>query len=96
MQQTTNKTQVTFVPLLTPEEACTFLKIKGHVLYEHHTKGTGPKYIYITGKTKRYRMTDLETWIDARTCQNTSQEYLIKEKIKQQLKGKGRDDEKTA
>ena len=35
-------------------------------------KGVGPRFIRV-GRLVRYRLEDVETWLDAQTCSSTSQ-----------------------
>ena len=58
--------------LLTGQEAADFLQISEQTLRIQRIKGSGAKYVKV-GRLVRYRQSDLETYLNARTFENTSQ-----------------------
>ena len=58
--------------LLTGREAADFLQISEQTLRIQRIKGSGLKYVKV-GRLVRYRQSDLETYLNARTFENTSQ-----------------------
>ena len=58
--------------LLTGREAADFLQISEQTLRIQRIKGGGAKYVKV-GRLVRYRQSDLETYLNARTFENTSQ-----------------------
>lgn len=61
-----------FEKLFTGQEAAEFLKISEQTLRIQRIKGGGLKYVKV-GRLVRYRQSDLETYLNARTYENTSQ-----------------------
>ena len=57
--------------LLTPEQAGQILSMSSHSLAQMRYVGNGPAYVKISAKTIRYRRTDLEAWLQARTRTRT-------------------------
>ena len=52
-------------PLLTTDEAATYLSVSRRTLEDWRTRLVGPPYAKLNGtNTIRYRSEDLETWID--------------------------------
>lgn len=58
--------------LLTGHEAAKFLGISEQTLRIHRIKGGGIKFVKV-GRLVRYRQSDLESYLNARTFDNTSQ-----------------------
>ncbi|WP_240008489.1 helix-turn-helix transcriptional regulator [Pseudaquidulcibacter saccharophilus] len=58
--------------LLTGREAAEILKLSEQTLRIQRIKGSGAKYVKV-GRLVRYRQSDLEAYLDARTFENTSQ-----------------------
>lgn len=56
--------------LLTDEEAAKYLKLSAGYLRVLRCKGGGPLFARL-GRAIRYRITDLDAWIEARIRQNT-------------------------
>ena len=61
------------IDLLTIEEVCEILKVKDRTLEKWRITGCGPKYVKLTPKLVRYRLKDIEEFIDNKTIQNTGQ-----------------------
>jgi len=59
-------------PFLETKEAATYLGLKKSTLEAWRCRGGGPKYSKF-GNAVRYRLTDLEAWIESRTRSNTSE-----------------------
>jgi len=58
--------------LLTRKEAAEYLRIKKSTLDAWACKGGGPVFIKM-GRAVRYRLADLEAFVDSRIRQNTSE-----------------------
>lgn len=62
-------------PLATPAEVAEFLSLdpkKGpQMLAQMRYLGTGPRFIKIDGHKVRYRWSDVEAWLEARTHTRT-------------------------
>ena len=50
--------------LLTAEEAAEFLDIRVGTLAQWRSQGRGPRYIKIEGRLVRYRLADLEAYLE--------------------------------
>jgi hypothetical protein len=62
---------------LTTQEACVYLAgesepLKPNTLEIWRLNGKGPRFIKI-GKLVRYAQSDLDAWLDSKTCTSTSQ-----------------------
>ncbi len=57
---------------LNTRQAADLIGLRPNTLELWRLRGTGPKYIKF-GRAVRYRLTDLETYIQARTRTSTSQ-----------------------
>lgn len=57
---------------LTSDEAATYLGLKRCTLEAWRCRGGGPKYLKF-GNAVRYRLSDLESWIESRARSNTSE-----------------------
>lgn len=58
--------------LLNNAEAAALLSIKPNTLEIWRLQGRSPRFLKI-GRSVRYRMSDLEAWLNAQTFENTSQ-----------------------
>jgi predicted DNA-binding transcriptional regulator AlpA len=58
--------------LLNEVEAGQFLSLSHRTLQNWRVKGGGPKYLKIGAKSVRYRITDLQSWLDNATRSHTS------------------------
>ncbi|WP_299166982.1 AlpA family transcriptional regulator [uncultured Arthrobacter sp.] len=56
--------------LLTPEDLAQRLGMSVAALSQWRYRGVGPKFIK-AGKTIRYRVSDVESWMDAQTRQQS-------------------------
>lgn len=56
---------------LNNEEAAAYLKLSPHTLNKKRVIGGGPKFRKL-GSRVVYAIDDLESWLDARACQSTS------------------------
>ncbi len=59
-------------PLLTEAEAAEYLKLTCRALQAWRYKGRGPQYVKISSRAVRYRLEDLEGWIENRLRSSTS------------------------
>jgi excisionase family DNA binding protein len=57
--------------LLNQREAAELLSISERTLERKRVEGTGPRYVK-AGRSVRYRQSDIETWINSRLVQSTS------------------------
>ncbi len=57
---------------LTTEQAAQFLGLRPNTLEIWRYRGTGPRFIKC-GRAVRYRLTDIESYVEAQTRQSTSQ-----------------------
>jgi predicted DNA-binding transcriptional regulator AlpA len=64
---TTKKRSQSSVPLLSPSETAAYLNVSEKTVKAWRRRRTGPKYILINGQLVRYRIADLDSWLDART-----------------------------
>ena len=60
--------------LLTTEEASRFLKLRPNTLEIWRLKGIGPKFYRISGRTVRYRLSDLMEFVENSVRTSTSDE----------------------
>lgn len=58
--------------ILTVREAANFAKVSKSTLDKARVAGTGPPFIKIGGAV-RYRLSDLENWLNSRVFQSTSE-----------------------
>jgi hypothetical protein len=58
--------------LLTVREAATLLKVAPHTLNKWRVSGSGPRFIRV-GHCVRYRVSDLESYLDDQTKRSTSE-----------------------
>lgn len=59
---------------LVPEmEAADLLGLSIRTLQNWRVRGGGPRFVRISARCIRYRIADIEEWISARTCANTSE-----------------------
>jgi predicted DNA-binding transcriptional regulator AlpA len=65
-----NKSQTT---LVNEREAASILCYSVRALQNWRHRGGGPDFVKVSSRSVRYRRTDLEKWIAARTVSNTSQ-----------------------
>jgi excisionase family DNA binding protein len=63
-----NQTKATLIPepLLSPEQLAQMLNIPLGTVYQWRHRGGGPTGIKI-GRHVRYRMSDIETWLESKT-----------------------------
>lgn len=59
--------------LVNEREAASILCYSVRALQNWRHRGGGPDFIKVSSRSVRYRRTDLEKWIAARTVSNTSQ-----------------------
>lgn len=52
--------------LLTPEDVAGMLGITPRTLQDWRLKGYGPKPVFLTARTVRYRLPEVENWIEKR------------------------------
>ena len=60
--------------LLTQREAATLLKLSQRTIERLRVSGLGPKFIRVSGRSIRYRLTDIETYVSSRVVGSTSEE----------------------
>ena len=54
-------------PLLTPVEVAQLLRVNIQTLSVWRKAGTGPKSVKVSERKLRYRQSDVEAWLDARS-----------------------------
>jgi predicted DNA-binding transcriptional regulator AlpA len=59
---------------LKTSEAAAFLNIRPATLEQWRWSGRGPRYIKI-GRSVRYRLTDLNAYLDERVCKSTTESH---------------------
>ena len=59
--------------LLTQREAATLLKLSERTVERMRVSGLGPKFIRVSGRSIRYRLTDIESYISSRVVASTSE-----------------------
>ncbi|MCA9646081.1 MAG: helix-turn-helix domain-containing protein [Acidobacteria bacterium] len=59
-------------PLLTEVEAATYLNLTRRALQAWRYQGRGPKYVKISARAVRYRVEDLQHWVETRLRTSTS------------------------
>ena len=60
-------------PLLTQRQAAALLCLSERTLERFRVSGIGPKFVRM-GKSIRYRLGDVEAWIERRTVGSTSEQ----------------------
>lgn len=60
-------------PLANQDDVCQFTGMTRGQLAQHRYRGTGPKFIRLTGRQIRYRWSDIEEWLDQRTARRTDE-----------------------
>lgn len=50
--------------LFTTKEAALYLRVSPHTLIKHRQESIGPKYVRIGSRTIRYRVSDLNNYIN--------------------------------
>ncbi len=58
---------------MTTKEAAAFMGLRSNTLEIWRLRGSGPQFVKF-GRAVRYRLTDLESYIEAQTRQSTSQQ----------------------
>lgn len=59
--------------LLTTAEAASYINYTPRFLEARRIRGGGPKFVRISGRAVRYRLEDLNDWIESRLVSNTVQ-----------------------
>lgn len=59
-------------PMLTPGEAAKFLRLEPRTLESWRGRGIGPKFVRYSARCVRYRLKDLQDWIDTRVVTGVS------------------------
>lgn len=60
--------------LLTTRQAAEVLGFEPRTMEELRRRGSGPPFIRLSSRSVRYRLDDLEQWLDERTFRSTAQE----------------------
>jgi len=61
-------------PLLSTEQAAAWLGVTKRFLEASRLKGGGPVYVRLSRNLVRYRLEDLQEWVQERIRENTSQD----------------------
>lgn len=67
-------------PLLTPAEVADRLRIKPDTLQKMRRHGRGPRFVMIGSKAPRYKLSDVQAYVDARTVENTTQADALRKR----------------
>ncbi len=59
--------------ILTVKEAAAYLKLGKPTLDRYRVLGGGPRYAKISGGAVRYRKVDLDTWLESKLINSTSE-----------------------
>jgi len=59
-------------PLLTSREAAEFLRLEPRTLESWRGRGIGPKFLRYSARCVRYRLKDLQDWVDSRVVTGVS------------------------
>tara|TARA_R110002074_G_scaffold191809_2_gene357686 strand:- start:37 stop:243 length:207 start_codon:yes stop_codon:yes gene_type:complete len=59
--------------LIDEREAASILCYTPRALQNWRHRGGGPKFVKVSGRSVRYRISEVYAWIDARTVANTSE-----------------------
>ena len=59
--------------LLNEEQAAEFLGLKPRTLQAWRWSGGGPRFVRLSARAVRYRQSDLDSFVDDRVFENTSQ-----------------------
>src|SRR5262245_19549282 len=57
--------------ILTRSEAADYLGMSPNALAAHATRGTGPRFAKLSGRTVRYRREDLDAWVASKLRTST-------------------------
>ena len=60
-------------PLLNEQQAADYTGLSVHTLRTKRCRGGGPPFVKM-GRSVRYKLSDLNAWIEARTVANTSED----------------------
>ena len=60
------------LPLLTESEAAKYLSLTNRALQAWRCQGRGPRFVKISARAVRYRLEDLERWVEERLRRSTS------------------------
>jgi len=61
-------------PLMDCKAVANLIGLSPRTLEGFRVRGGGPKFVKISGRTIRYRMADVRTWVEQRIVANTSEE----------------------
>jgi excisionase family DNA binding protein len=57
--------------ILTREQAAEYLGVTADTLAAHASRGTGPRYAKLSGRAVRYRLVDLDDWVESKLRRST-------------------------
>lgn len=63
----------TIPPAVTETEAAEILGVARRTLQDWRFRGVGPRYLAYSSRAVRYRLSDLEEWMDAHVRTSTSE-----------------------
>src|SRR5947207_11043126 len=70
------KTSGQHAGLISAKQAARMLGLHPNTLCKWRISGTGPRYVK-TGRSVKYRLSDIENWLMGRTFSNTSQYEIL-------------------
>lgn len=59
-------------PLMTETQAAEYLSLTNRALQAWRCQGRGPRFVKISARAVRYRLEDLERWVEERLRRSTS------------------------
>lgn len=59
--------------LYTPAEAAEMLGVAPQTLAHWRVRGTSPKYLVLNSRCLRYRLSDIQTWLNERAQESTAE-----------------------
>ena len=71
-QAATQRASKRLSPLLTETEAAEYLSLTKRALQAWRCQGRGPRFVKISARAVRYRLEDLEGWVEGRLRRSTS------------------------
>lgn len=66
--------------LLDTKDLAHMLKVSPRTIQTWRTTGEGPPFIRLARNSPRYRIEDVQKWLDDRLCKNTIQSHQMEER----------------
>lgn len=71
-QRATAQRSAQLSPLMTETQAAEYLSLTNRALQAWRCQGRGPRFVKISARAVRYRLEDLERWVEERLRRSTS------------------------